>query len=122
MAAFRVEPPGMGIHGMPAPVETFVVGELLKHASWLDDVNRLGHWRTHDGIEVDLVVERGDGGVVAIEVKASGRVEARSLGALRSLRSALGDAFLAGVVLYTGPRSYPIEDRLHALPVDRLWT
>jgi hypothetical protein len=26
-----------------------------------------------------------------------------------------------GAVLYTGPRSYTAEDRIHVLPVDRLW-
>jgi Holliday junction resolvase-like predicted endonuclease len=33
-----------------------------------------GRWRTHDGDEVDLVVERDDGMVCAIEVKAGSRV------------------------------------------------
>jgi hypothetical protein len=32
-----------------------------------------GHWRTHDGQELDLIVERGDGGVLAFEVKAAVR-------------------------------------------------
>lgn len=31
-------------------------------------------WRTYDGVEVDLIVERDDGAVVAFEVKAAGRV------------------------------------------------
>ncbi|MBU4215951.1 MAG: DUF4143 domain-containing protein [Actinobacteria bacterium] len=39
-------------------LETFVVGELLKQASWIDDVAVTGHWRTHDNDEVDLVVEK----------------------------------------------------------------
>lgn len=52
-------------------LETFVVGELMKQASWLDGVVGLGHWRTRDGDEVDLVVERDDGFVVALQVKAS---------------------------------------------------
>lgn len=33
-------------------LETFVVGELCKQASWLDDPVTLGHWRTSDGAEV----------------------------------------------------------------------
>jgi Domain of unknown function (DUF4143) len=43
-------------------LETFVVGELIRDASLLDEVSGCGHWRTHDGQEVDLIVERGDGG------------------------------------------------------------
>jgi predicted AAA+ superfamily ATPase len=102
-------------------LETFVVVELLKQASWLDDVAGCGHWRTRDGDEVDLVVERGDGGIVAIEVKAAGRVPTEDLRHLRKLRDAVGDGFLAGAVLYTGPRAYRADDRLWVLPIERLW-
>ena len=52
-------------------METFVVGELRKQASWLADPVTLGHWRTSDDVEVDVVVERDDGGVVGFEVKTA---------------------------------------------------
>lgn len=103
-------------------LETFVVAEIAKQTSWLDDIVAMGHWRTHDGLEVDLVIERADGGVVAFEVKASGRIDAGDLRALRSLREVCGESFIAGIALYLGRQSYTLEDRLHALPVDRLWT
>ncbi|WP_459643281.1 ATP-binding protein [Kineococcus sp. NUM-3379] len=102
-------------------LETFVVQELLSQASWTDDLTDAGHWRTRDGTEVDLVVERDDGAVVAIEVKAGTRVPGPDLGGLRKLRDALGEQFLAGVALYLGERAYTYEDRLHVMPVDRLW-
>jgi predicted AAA+ superfamily ATPase len=103
-------------------LETFVVGELTKQASWLDGVAGVGHWRTRDGDEVDLVVERDDGGVVAVEVKASQRVDPREITPLRKLRDAAGSRFIAGVVLHLGAQSYMPEERLHVLPVDRLWS
>lgn len=103
-------------------LETFVVGEVRKQASWMDGIAGLGHWRTHDGAEVDLVIERDDGTVVALEVKAGTRVVAKDLAGLRVIRDALGVAFVAGVALHTGSRSYTAEDRIHVLPVDRLWT
>ena len=103
-------------------LETFVVGELLKEASWMDGIAGVGHWRTYDGVEVDLVIERDDGAVVAFEVKAAGRVPGDDFRGLRTLRDALGQAFIAGVVLYTGERGYTYEERLHVLPIDRLWT
>jgi hypothetical protein len=95
--------------------------ELLKQASWLEGIAGIGHWRTHDGDEVDLVVERDDGAVVAFEVKTSARVPGSDMRSLRKLREAVGDAFMAGVALYTGTRSYAYEDRLFVLPVDRIW-
>lgn len=103
-------------------LETFVAGEVLKQVSWMDGIAGVGHWRTHDGAEVDLVIERDDGSVVAVEVKAGTRVASRDLAGLRVIRDALGNAFVAGVALHTGARSYTAEDRIYALPVDRLWT
>jgi len=103
-------------------LETFAVGELIKQASWLSDPVTVGHWRTHDHDEVDLVLERDDGAILAFEVKAAGRVPGDDFRALRKLRSAVGDAFVAGVALYLGGRSYNLEDRLYTMPIDRLWT
>lgn len=102
-------------------LESFVVGELLKQASWLDTVAGSGHWRTRDGDEVDLVIERDDGAIVAFEVKTGGRVPGKQLAPLRKLRGAVGKPFLAGVALYLGERAYTHEDRLHVIPVDRIW-
>lgn len=103
-------------------LETFVVGELRKQTSWLGAPVTTGHWRTREqGDEVDFVVEFDDGGVVAFEVKANERVPGTDLKGLRSLRGSLGERFIAGVVLSTGPRSYTFEDRVHVMPIDRLW-
>lgn len=102
-------------------LETFCVGEVLKQLSWLPARTDAGHWRTHDGDEVDLVLERDDGAVAAIEVKAGERVRDSDFRGLRKLREALGKRFLGGVVLHLGRRSYTLDDRLHALPADRLW-
>lgn len=102
-------------------LETFVVGELLKQSSWMDGIAGFGHWRTRDGDEVDLVIERDDGAVVAFEVKAGQRVDSRELAPLRKLRDAVGPAFLAGIALHLGSRSYTADDRIHVLPVDALW-
>jgi predicted AAA+ superfamily ATPase len=102
-------------------LETFVIGELRKHASWLDEPVTVGHWRTHDGDEVDFVMEFDDGRVLAFEVKANERVTSRDLKGLRTLRGALGDRFIAGVAFNTGGHSYTHEDRIYIMPVDRLW-
>jgi predicted AAA+ superfamily ATPase len=103
-------------------LETFVVGEIIRQTSWLEEVVTAGHWRTSDGDEIDLVLEREDGGILAFEVKAAGQVASRDLHHLRKLRDALGERFLIGVALYTGSRAYRVEDRLHVLPADQIWT
>jgi predicted AAA+ superfamily ATPase len=102
-------------------LETFCVGEILKQVGWLPEPVHAGHWRTHDGDEVDLVLERDDGAVVGIEVKTGERVPGDQFRSLRKLRDSLGAGFLGGVVLHMGSRSYTYDDRLHAVPIDRLW-
>nr|WP_284346869.1 DUF4143 domain-containing protein [Frankia sp. Cppng1_Ct_nod] len=42
-------------------VETFIVNELAKQATWSDNSVRLHHWRISGGAEVDIVLERDDG-------------------------------------------------------------
>jgi hypothetical protein len=102
-------------------METFVVGELIKQASWLDGIAGLHHWRTYDGEEVDLLIERDDGCVVAFEVKSGTRVPGEDLRGLERLRDLAGAGFIGGVALYTGERSYAVSDRLFVVPIDRLW-
>ena len=102
-------------------VETFAVGELRKQASWVDGIAGFGHWRTYEGAEVDLVVERDDGGIVGFEIKKGSRVPGDELKGLRALRDAVGDNFVGGFAMYLGERSYTYEDRIHVVPLDMLW-
>ena len=71
---------------------------------------------------LDLVVEYDDGRVVAFEVKASERASGKEFRGLAQLRDLLGERFVGGIMLTTGTRSYTYEDRLHVMPIDRLWT
>lgn len=102
-------------------LETFVIGELRKQASWLEGIYPPGHWRTHDSAEVDFILERDDGRIIAIEVKASTRTQASDFRGLELLRDKIGSSFEAGAVLYPGERSFRFGDRLYACPIDQLW-
>jgi hypothetical protein len=103
-------------------LETFVVGELRKQVSWMDPQTMLYHFRTATGSEVDVVLERADGSVAAVEVKSSATVGAADFAALEVLRNQLGKRFLCGVVLYTGNRVVPSGDKLWLVPLPTLWT
>jgi predicted AAA+ superfamily ATPase len=83
---------------------------------------RLYHARDANGRhEVDLLVELADGRVVGFEVKADAAPGADAGRHLRWLRDALGDRFVAGVVLHTGPRPFRFPDGILALPISALW-
>lgn len=103
-------------------LETFVVGEIRKQVSWLEDTVSLGHWHTSQGVEVDVVMELPDGRVIGVEIKANERAFSSDLAGLRQLRSSLGSRFHAGIVFTTGAHSYTAEDRVHVTPIDSLWT
>jgi predicted AAA+ superfamily ATPase len=102
-------------------METFVAGELLRYASTAETPVELHHLRHQDGVEVDLLAVADDGRVVAFEVKSAARVHPADTRGLRWLRDQLGDAFVAGFALHTGPLPHPVEDRIWALPVAALW-
>ncbi len=105
-------------------VETFVVNELAKQLTWNQPDARLHHFRDHRGPEIDVILESLDGRVVAIEVKAAispGPGTARWLAWLRDRLDSLGDDFVHGYVLHTGPSRASLGDRLTLLPIDALW-
>jgi len=103
-------------------LETFVVGELRKQLSWTDPHAAICHFRTATGSEVDVVLEKVDGSVAAIEVKASATVTASDFKALLELRDRLGGRFRCGVVLYLGDQVLPSGDRLWLAPLALLWS
>jgi uncharacterized protein len=103
-------------------LESFVVGELRKQISWTDPQMAIYHCRTATGLEVDVVLEKPDGSVAAIEVKASVTVAASDFAPIKALRDQLGQQFRAGVVLYLGDQIIPSGDKLWLVPVSALWT
>jgi hypothetical protein len=106
-------------------VETFVVNEVAKQLGWNQPEARLHHYRDHRGPEVDLILEAPDGRVVAIEVKAAispGPGTARWLKWLRDRLDLLGNDFVHGFVLHTGPNRASLGDRLTLLPIEALWS
>lgn len=102
-------------------LETFTIGELTKQASWNDQAATLGHWRTHDGHEVDFILEAPDGAVTGFEVKAARGIQRKDIKGLIALRDALGDQFHAGFILNTGDLAYRIADRIYVVPIDHIW-
>ncbi len=102
-------------------LETFVALELRKQAGWAAADVELSHFRDRGGVEVDLVVEARGGEVAGVEVKAASTVRAGDFRGLRLLADRLGDAFVGGVVLYTGQETVPFGDRLAAVPIAALW-
>lgn len=103
-------------------LETFVFTEVLKLMTASDLRVTPHHFRDRDMREVDIVLERDDGMIAGIEVKASATVKAGDFSGLRALADACGDRFAFGAVLYDNTDVVPFGDRLAAAPLSSLWS
>ena len=81
----------------------------------------VAHMRTRNGDrEVDLVVVRDDGRLLAIEVKLANAIDDRDVRNLRWLGEQLGDRLLDAVVINTGPAAYRRTDGIGVVPLGLL--
>ena len=105
-------------------LETFVINELIRQLSATPNLG-LHHLRDYDGNEMDLVLERSDGAIAAIEVKATGNPAEKHLKPLRWMRDRIDavapDLFRIGVLLHTGQHCLPAGDRIFLAPISTLW-
>lgn len=114
-AALEVDP---GLAGRY--VESFVLQQLRPQVDRVGGA--LSHLRTGSGErEVDAIIELGLD-VYGVEIKYGTRPSAADARHLAWLRDGLGGRFVAGFVVHTGGDSFPLGDRLWAVPVDDLWT
>lgn len=78
----------------------------------------VGHLRTRNGDhEVDLVVVRDDGKVVAVEVKLAAAVDDRDTVHLHWLAQRLGADLLDTIIVNTGPIAYRRSDGIGVVPL-----
>lgn len=105
-----------------ALLETFVLAELRKLASWADGRFEFSHFRDKEQNEVDIIIENRQGRVVGIEVKAAATVTSSDFNGLRKLADACGDRFVLGLVLHDHDKTVPFGSRLAAAPISALWT
>jgi hypothetical protein len=103
-------------------LDTFVAAQLRPELATSRTRPRLHHLRTEQGRhEIDLIAELAGQRVVGIEVKASAAPTRDDAKHLRWLHDELGERFLAGIVLHTGPRAYELDEKITAAPIAVLW-
>lgn len=104
-------------------LETLVAAQLRAESALAESRSRLFHLRQEQGrCEVDMVAELTGGRLIGVEIKADSAPRADSARHLRRLRDAVGDRFLAGIILHTGPRCYALDEQVRAAPISVLWS
>jgi predicted AAA+ superfamily ATPase len=114
--------------GPSIPREGTLLGALFESLVTLDvrvyaqaAEARVGHLRTHGGEhEVDLIVERADSRVLAIEVKLARTVSDSDLRHLHWLERQLGADLLDAIVVTTGDEAYRRRDGIAVVPASLL--
>jgi len=103
-------------------LDSFVAAQLRPELAVAQGRPTLSHLRDANGRhEVDLIVERADGGVTGIEIKATAAPTADDAAHLRWLRARLGERADTLVLLHTGPRAFRLPDDVLALPIASIW-
>lgn len=102
--------------------ENFVVMEIARLVEWAETSATQYHYRDRSsGDEIDVVLESRAGEIACVECKAAATVKPADYRAIRKLREARGDQFVAGVVIYTGAEIRPLTEKIWAVPVSALW-
>ncbi len=103
-------------------IDSFVVSQLRPEMTLGRFPVAMHHLRQDGRHEIDLLLERRDGAVVAIEVKAGTTVDRHDARHLIWLRDQLDtSAFRSGIVFHTGKLIRKIDERIWAIPICALW-
>jgi predicted AAA+ superfamily ATPase len=111
-------------HAMNGPMagaiaETAVVTEVMRALWHRGTEPRVHFWRTSTGVEVDLVVETGEG-LVPVEVKATATPRPGMAAGLRAFRADLGERAARGFLVHCGEVKLPLGDGVLAWPFGEL--
>ncbi len=103
-------------------IDSFVVSQLRPEMMLGRFPVSMHHLRQDGKHEIDLILERRDGAIAAIEIKAGTTVDRHDARHLIWLRDQLNPTdFRCGIVFHTGKLIRKIDERIWAIPVCALW-
>ena len=104
-------------------IETYIFHELMTQIEAGNDGYRLCHYRDREKREIDFLIERDDGALLGIEVKAGsaiGKSDFKHLKWFRENLLAKNQAMIA-IILYAGEHIASFGENLWAIPIGCLW-
>lgn len=104
-------------------VETFIFNELAAQIeASIDEQYTLFHYRDREKREIDFLVEREDGAILGIEVKAGSSISTADFKHLKWFKENIAkNRPFVGVVLYSGEIAGSMGQDLWVVPFGSLW-
>jgi len=105
-------------------METFVFNELAAHVDYAGGMYEIYHYRDRLKREIDFLIQKENGDLLGIEVKASSTAHGDDFKHLKWFKNNLvkkGRVFV-GIVLYTGNHIISFGDSLWAIPIQQLYS
>lgn len=110
--------------GPPIPRDGPLLGALFESLVTLSvrtyaqaNEAKVSHLRTRSGEhEIDLIIERNDGSVVALEVKLAATIQDQDTRHLKWLADTIGDDLLDAAIITTGTEAYRRPDGIGVIP------
>lgn len=93
--------------------EGFAIEQLISKEALEHPGSQFHFYRTHTGVEIDLIIERGQKRM-GYECKCAASV---STGDATGLRKGMEDGVIhEGYIIYQGNRNFPLADKIQAIP------
>ncbi len=103
-------------------LDNFVLSQLRPEIVSPSSNLQAFHLRKESGRhEVDILIEVSGKGVLALEVNATASPGIADARHLVWLKNQLGERFIAGAVMHTGPAPFLLESKVLALPIYTIW-
>jgi len=103
--------------------ENWVIVELMKQNTMLNENINFSFWRTFNGAEIDLILEYGQK-IIPIEIKTTSNLRKESFKSLTIFMEDLEPTkkIPFGIILYTGERVYQVSNNIIALPIEYIFS
>ena len=103
-------------------IETFAFNEIASIVDWHRPEYRLYHYRDREKREIDFIVERDDGAMLGIEIKAGSTLGKNSFKHLEWFQNKMiNNKPFKRIILYTGEHVMSFGSNLWAVPFGALW-
>ena len=104
-------------------IETLAFNEIAAQIDAAEGSYELFHYRDREKREIDFLVERDDGAILGIEIKAGSTINKHDFRHLEWFRDNLAnDRKFTGIILYSGEFCGSFGDGLCSVPFGAFWS